>query len=120
MLNFHDAVDNTENAPIFDPATTKHTHAMNTANIIQPAFETFTVKYETAPCKRCGGSGNYSYNMMYGTVCFGCSGRKVFTTKAGERAKALVRAALGSNGKHAAQAAALMLYGCGVASIVSK
>ena len=28
MLNFHLAVDNTGNAPIFDPATTKHTHAM--------------------------------------------------------------------------------------------
>jgi elongation factor P hydroxylase len=33
MLNFHDAVDNTGNAAIFDPATTKHTHAMNTQEL---------------------------------------------------------------------------------------
>lgn len=25
-------------------------------------------------CGRCGGSGHYSYNLMYGTVCFGCRG----------------------------------------------
>ncbi len=26
------------------------------------------------PCKRCGGSGHYSYNPKDGTVCFGCGG----------------------------------------------
>lgn len=26
------------------------------------------------PCKRCGGSGNYSYNPMNGTTCFRCGG----------------------------------------------
>lgn len=25
-------------------------------------------------CGRCGGSGNYSYNQMDGTRCFGCAG----------------------------------------------
>jgi hypothetical protein len=25
-------------------------------------------------CGRCGGSGNYSYNQMHGTTCFGCAG----------------------------------------------
>lgn len=25
-------------------------------------------------CTRCGGSGNYSFNMMDGTRCYGCSG----------------------------------------------
>jgi dsRNA-specific ribonuclease len=34
MLNFHLAVDNTGNATIFDPATTKHTHAMNTPGYV--------------------------------------------------------------------------------------
>jgi hypothetical protein len=29
MLKYVNAVDNTGNAPIFDPTTTKHTHAMN-------------------------------------------------------------------------------------------
>lgn len=27
-------------------------------------------------CTRCGGSGTYSFNLMHGTVCFGCGGRK--------------------------------------------
>jgi len=27
-------------------------------------------------CSRCGGSGHYSYNQMYGTVCFKCNGMK--------------------------------------------
>lgn len=26
-------------------------------------------------CSRCGGSGHYSYNRMYGTTCFKCNGR---------------------------------------------
>lgn len=25
-------------------------------------------------CTRCGGSGNYSFNLIRGTVCFGCNG----------------------------------------------
>lgn len=30
-------------------------------------------------CPRCGGSGNYSYNQMDGTRCYGCNGRGVVT-----------------------------------------
>ncbi len=26
------------------------------------------------PCSRCGGTGNYSYNQVYGTTCFKCNG----------------------------------------------
>ena len=25
-------------------------------------------------CMRCGGSGHYSFNLIRGTVCFGCDG----------------------------------------------
>ena len=25
-------------------------------------------------CPRCGGTGNYSFNMMYGSTCFRCGG----------------------------------------------
>lgn len=25
-------------------------------------------------CRRCNGSGNYSFNLLRGTVCFGCEG----------------------------------------------
>jgi hypothetical protein len=28
------------------------------------------------PCRRCGGSGHYSYNQVSGTRCFRCEGRK--------------------------------------------
>jgi hypothetical protein len=31
----------------------------------------------TTPCPRCNGTGHYSYNPRYGTVCFGCGGLKV-------------------------------------------
>lgn len=31
----------------------------------------------TQTCGRCGGSGNYSYNQIDGTVCYGCRGKKV-------------------------------------------
>lgn len=27
-------------------------------------------------CHRCGGTGEYSYNPMHGTTCFGCAGRR--------------------------------------------
>lgn len=30
--------------------------------------------YVVGPCKRCGGSGHYSYNEVYGTICFRCNG----------------------------------------------
>lgn len=26
-------------------------------------------------CTRCGGSGHYSFNLMHGTMCYGCSGK---------------------------------------------
>jgi len=28
----------------------------------------------TVTCSRCRGSGNYSFNLLKGTVCFGCGG----------------------------------------------
>lgn len=27
-------------------------------------------------CRRCNGSGHYSFNLIRGTVCFGCNGEK--------------------------------------------
>jgi hypothetical protein len=99
--------------------TTTTRAAMNATSITNE-FSVFSVKYETAPCKRCGGSGRYAFNLMHGTVCFGCSGSKTFVTKDGERAKSIVRAAIARNGKHAAQIAAMMLVGSGVVSIITK
>jgi dsRNA-specific ribonuclease len=34
MLKYVNAVDNSEDATIFDPATTKHTHTMNTPGYV--------------------------------------------------------------------------------------
>lgn len=31
-------------------------------------------KFETKTCNRCGGSGNYSWNAMHGSRCYGCGG----------------------------------------------
>lgn len=66
-------------------------------------------------CKRCGGSGHYSFNLMDGTVCYGCGGNRVTaeTTeadvirKAGARAKARARAAAKAEAK-AAEARAIV------------
>lgn len=45
-------------------------------------------------CKRCGGSGHYSFNLMDGTVCYGCNGNRVTgeTTEADAIRKAENRA----------------------------
>ena len=38
-------------------------------------------------CSRCGGSGHYSYNQMYGTVCFKCNGMKYLLPSERQRTK---------------------------------
>lgn len=42
--------------------------------------------FEVQPCGRCGGSGHYSFNLMHGTTCFGCSGKGFKYTKRGHEA----------------------------------
>jgi hypothetical protein len=43
-------------------------------------------------CGRCAGSGHYSFNLMHGTVCFGCNGRKgTWVTKADSERRAARR-----------------------------
>lgn len=56
-----------------------------------------TLVYETETCGRCGGSGHYSYNMMHGTTCFGCSGRKIRNTKAGAKASKAIQEFIAAN-----------------------
>ena len=31
--------------------------------------------FPVGPCRRCGGSGEFSYNPVHGTMCYGCQGR---------------------------------------------
>lgn len=57
--------------------------------------------FHAKPCGRCGGSGKYSFNLMYGTMCFGCEGqRKVPTTASRHARKAIAthRAAISFDG----------------------
>jgi DnaJ-class molecular chaperone len=44
-------------------------------------------KFESKTCSRCGGSGNYSFNLMHGTMCYGCSGSGEQYTKRGKEAQ---------------------------------
>jgi hypothetical protein len=46
------------------------------------------ITYEKENCGRCGGTGQYSYNQITGTRCFGCGGKKTCLTKRGKAAKA--------------------------------
>jgi hypothetical protein len=47
--------------------------------------------FEHRFCSRCGGSGNYSYNQMYGTKCFKCHGSGYTLTKRGVEAQRFYR-----------------------------
>lgn len=38
-------------------------------------------------CSRCGGTGHYSYNQMYGTTCFKCNGMKYLLPTERQRTK---------------------------------
>jgi len=55
------------------------------------------IQYETKTCGRCGGSGEYSYNQINGTRCFGCGGSGKSLSVNGKKAKAAVEAFLLSN-----------------------
>jgi hypothetical protein len=44
-------------------------------------------KFESKTCSRCGGSGHYSFNLMHGTMCYGCSGSGIKYTKRGAEAR---------------------------------
>lgn len=49
--------------------------------------------FETETCGRCGGCGQYSYNQVNGSTCFGCGGSGVRYTKRGEAASKFFAAA---------------------------
>ncbi len=42
---------------------------------------------ESTACGRCGGSGSYSFNLMHGSMCYGCKGRGEVLTKRGRAAQ---------------------------------
>ena len=46
--------------------------------------------FEHTSCNRCGGSGRYSFNLMHGSCCYGCSGTGYQLTKRGKAAQAFL------------------------------
>ena len=44
--------------------------------------------FENEVCGRCGGTGEYSFNQMDGTMCYGCHGKGAKLTKRGQAAQA--------------------------------
>ena len=54
-------------------------------------FEEFCTKkklhelFETRTCKRCGGCGKFSFNLMHGDICYGCGGTGWQYTPKGKR-----------------------------------
>ena len=45
------------------------------------------IVYEKSTCGRCAGSGRHSFNMVDGSVCYGCAGSGEKLTKRGAEAK---------------------------------
>jgi hypothetical protein len=39
----------------------------------------------TKTCGRCGGRGHYSFNLVHGTVCFGCGGKGIVPANPGKK-----------------------------------
>jgi len=52
--------------------------------------------WEVQTCSRCGGCGEYSFNMIDGTRCYGCGGSGLKLTKRGAEAKAFYQRSLES------------------------
>lgn len=50
-----------------------------------------SISYEKEPCSRCGGCGQYSYNQMHGSMCYGCQGCGEQLTRKGKHARKMVR-----------------------------
>lgn len=48
-------------------------------------------QFESKTCSRCGGSGHFSFNLMHGTMCYGCQGTGLQYTKRGLAAKEYFR-----------------------------
>lgn len=47
-------------------------------------------RFESVTCGRCGGSGSYSYNLMHGSMCYGCNGAGYNLTKRASKALAVI------------------------------
>ena len=73
-----------EAAKSTDPATADAAKKA-LASIMTPDKPKAT-QFESEVCKRCGGSGKFSFNLMHGDVCYGCQGTGRQLTKRGKKA----------------------------------
>lgn len=64
---------------------------------------TTKIRFETAACSRCGGTGHYSFNQVSGTRCFRCRGARTTRTANGKRARAAYEALLAEHASIDAQ-----------------
>ncbi|WP_428957872.1 hypothetical protein [Streptomyces sp. cg35] len=55
------------------------------------------IHFETQDCGRCGGTGEYSFNQLDGTRCYGCGGSGQRYSARGRRALKAYEAALGAS-----------------------
>lgn len=46
-----------------------------------------SLRFETEPCGRCGGTGHFSWNALTGSRCFDCNGTKTRLTRSGKAAR---------------------------------
>ena len=51
-----------------------------------------TLTYDKETCGRCGGTGQHSFNLRHGSVCYGCTGSGQRLTRAGKKVAAAVEA----------------------------
>jgi DnaJ-class molecular chaperone len=52
-----------------------------------------TAKLTKKTCSRCSGTGNFSFNMIHGSMCYGCSGSGYVMVDEAAEAKKLAAAA---------------------------
>jgi len=66
-----------------------HMHTTTKEHTMQSKYPGGNPAFEHTDCSRCGGSGRYSFNMIDGSMCYGCRGAGYQLTKRGRAAQQL-------------------------------
>lgn len=69
----------------------EYERTMNKTTDVEPIGETNRDGFEIETCGRCGGGGEYSFNLMHGSRCYGCGGSGKVFTKRGTAARTFYR-----------------------------
>jgi hypothetical protein len=87
---------------------------MTTETLTKPVL-----KFERKTCGRCGGCGQFSYNQMTGSTCFGCDGKGQVLTSRGQRALQWMRDRLSIRADEVKVGQRVNIPGCGKFNVVS-